>query len=313
MKSYILLFLLFLSCFNSYAQDPNVKNLKSLATKTVKNDLGDTLQKRWRRGGVFSTTINQGSLSNWSAGGERFSFSLNSALGLYAYFKEGKQSWDNSLDMAYGIVNTTSLGHRKSSDRIDLSSKYGHQLNPKLALAGLVNFRSQFAAGFAYNKDVNGKDSATLTSKALQPAYILVSPGLDYKPTKDLSIFVSPVTARWIVVTDNFLKPIYNVPLNKKAKQELGAFASINYQKTIQKTLSFKSKLELFSNYKHDPQNVDIYFTNTISAKILKYISFFLNVDIIYDNDVQNTTLSKGPAPQILQLMGIGFSYSFKN
>lgn len=313
MKDIVSLCFLSFIFINGFAQDKNVKNLKETATKNIRQDLKDTIQKTWRTGGSFATNINQGSLSNWSAGGEKFSFSLNSSLDMFGYYKKEKHSWDNSLALAYGIVNTTSLGNRKSSDRMDLTSKYGYALNPKLALSGLVNFRSQFANGYAYYKDMNGKDSLSLTSKTLQPAYILVSPGLDYHPVKNLSIFASPVTARWIVVKDIFLKPIYNVPLNQNVKREIGAFASVNYQHTFQKTLSFKSKLDLFSNYKNNPQNVDVFFTNTITARILKFINFSLQLDLIYDDDTQNTNPGKGPAPQILQLMGVGFAYSFKN
>lgn len=70
---------------------------------------------------MFSLNVNQGSLSNWSAGGENFSLSINTFLNTYAFYKKGKNSWDNNLDLAYGILKTTSLGSRKSSDIIDLT------------------------------------------------------------------------------------------------------------------------------------------------------------------------------------------------
>ncbi len=312
MKKFYLLFIYILPLGMLKAQDPSVKALKADAIKEIKKDDKDTTTKIWKTGGNFATNLNQGSLTNWSAGGDKFSFSLNSYLNMYALFKKDKNSWDNNLDLAYGVVSTTSLGTRKASDRIDLLSKYGYQLKPKLALSTLFNFRSQFADGLAYNKDVNGKDSATVTSKTLQPAYILLSEGLDYKPTSYLSIYVSPATARWIVVGTDFLKPIYNVPLNKSSRQEFGAFSSINLNKGIGKNMNFKSKLDLFSNYKSNPQNIDIFWSNVYTAKITKFINFSLNVDLIYDDDIQNVDATKGPAPQILQLMGVGFAYKFK-
>ena len=309
-KFYLLAVVSFLYTI-SFAQDPDVKKLRDDATKEIKKDAIDTSGKKWKTAGNFATNLNQGSLTNWSAGGDKFSFSLNSYLDLQALYKKNKNSWDNNLDLAYGIVSTTSLGTRKASDRIDLLSKYGHQLKPKLALSTLFNCRSQFADGFAYNKDANGKDSSTLTSKALQPAYILLSEGLDYKPTSYLSIYVSPATARWIVVGNDLLKPIYNVPLTKSSRQEFGAFSSINFNKPIGKSMNFKSKLDLFSNYKSNPQNIDVFWSNVYTAKITKFINFSLNVDLIYDDDTQNVDASKGPAPQILQLMGVGFAYKF--
>ncbi len=138
-----------------------------------------------------------------------------------------------------------------------------------------------------------------------------MSLGLDYKPNDQFSLFVSPLTQRWVIVSDKFLAPLYGIEPGKKVKSELGAFLSANFNKKIGANMTFKTKLDLFSNYKKDPQNIDIFWTNVLSAKISKYINVNFNVDMIYDNDTQNVDPSKGPAPQWLQLMGIGFAYNF--
>jgi hypothetical protein len=99
--------------------------------------------------------------------------------------------------------------------------------------------------------------------------------------------------------------------VGKKAKSEFGAYFSANYLKKISTNMIYKGKLDLFSNYRSNPQNIDIFFSNVLTAKISKYINFSLNLDIIYDDDTKNVNPAKGPAPQILQLMGIGFAYKF--
>jgi hypothetical protein len=205
------------------------------------------------------------------------------------------------------------LGNRKSSDRVDFTSKYGYALKKKLNLAALTNVRSQFANGYSYLTGSTGEDSSTITSKSLMPAYVLVSLGLDYKPTDNFSLFVSPATARWVIVGNDALAPLYGVPFGKNARSEFGAFASANLMQKIGANMTYKSKLDLFSNYKSNPQNVDIFWSNIIAAKLTKYINFSLNFDIIYDDDTKNVKPGKGPAPQILQLMGIGFAYNFQN
>jgi len=91
--------------------------------------------------------VNQGTQSNWSAGGEEFSFSLNTYLNLYAFYKKNKHAWDNNLELGFGLVQTTSLGRRKSSDRIDYTNKYGYALSKKVNLTTLANLRTQFANG----------------------------------------------------------------------------------------------------------------------------------------------------------------------
>ncbi len=313
-KLLLFLFSLLFLCKTSQAQDGTVKDLKKEAEKSIKKEANDTIVKAWKKGGNLGLNLNQGSLSNWSAGGDKFSLSINSLLNVFAFYKQGKNSWDNSLDLAYGLVKTTSLGSRKASDRIDLLSKYGYALSKKWNAAALFNLRTQFANGYSYLKNVNNADSAVLTSKTFAPAYILLSPGLDYKPNADFSFFVSPITARWVIVRDKLLAATkYGFEPGETVKNEIGAFGSINYMKAISKTASFKSKLDLFSNYRSSPQNIDIFWTNMLTAKITKYINFNLNVDIIYDDDIANVDPKKGPAPQILQLMGVGFAYSFAN
>ena len=302
------LLLVTLSCSS---QDPTVKDLKNEASKSSTKDPKDTAQKTWKLGGLVNLNINQGSLSNWSSGGDKFSFSLNSYLNLFAFYKKNKSSWDNNLDLAYGITNTTSLGSRKASDRIDFLSKYGYALSPKWNATALFNLRTQFAKGYAYSKTAAGIDTSTVTSKSFAPAYILLSLGFDYKPNADLSVFISPLTERWVVVTDRLIAPLFGIDSAKKSKNELGAFVSVNYSKKLGGSFTYKTKLDLFSNYKQKPQNIDVFWSNVITAKITKYINFSFNLDMIYDDNTQNVNPAKGPAPQWLQLMGIGFAYNF--
>lgn len=293
------------------AQDPSIKDLKNEAAKSIAKDAKDTSVKTWKLGGLFNLNINQGTQSNWSAGGDKFSFSLNAYLNVFAFYKKNKSSWDNNLDLAYGIVNTTSLGSRKASDRIDLLSKYGYAISKKWNVATLFNLRTQFADGFAYSKTAAGKDTSTIISKTFAPAYILLSLGLDYKPNADFSLFVSPLTERWVVVTNNTIAPLFGLAPGKKSKNELGAFLSANYIKKLGANFVYKTRLDMFSNYKHKPQNIDIFWTNALTAKLTKYINFSFNLDMIYDDDTKNVNPVKGPASQWLQLMGIGFSYNF--
>ena len=298
----------------TFAQDATVAGLKKESeVTTIKKDEKDTLQQVWKKGGNFSLNINQGSLSNWSAGGDEFSFSLNTYLNLYAFYKKNRNSWDNNIDLAFGIVQTTSLGKRKSSDRIDYTTKYGYSLNKHLNLASLLNARSQFANGYSYEKNNDGTEKATLTSKTLAPAYVLMSLGLDFKPKENVSIFLSPLSGRWILVSDKSLGVLYGLDSGKTVKSELGAFLSTNYTAKLGKNITYKSKLDLFSNYKKNPGNIDFFWTNVVTAKITKYINFSFNLDMIYDDDIQNVKPEKGPAPQWLQLMGIGFAYKFDN
>lgn len=287
------------------AQDNDVKKLKDESNKTIKKDASDTSSKTWKKGGLFSVNISQGSLSNWAAGGDNFSMSLNIYTNYYAFYKKGKNSWDNNIDFYLGYVNTTTLGARKNDDRIDFTSKYGYALNPRLNISTLLNFRTQLFSGYEYPN----ANTEVLTSNFLAPAYILLSVGLDYKPIPEFSIFVSPITTRWVIVNDDVLsaKGLYGVDPGKKSATQIGAYASINYAKNLNKIVAYKGRLDLFSNYQHNPQNIDLFMTNMFSAKLSKVLSATWSLDLIYDDDVKLFGSNKNsPGLQLKSLLGVG-------
>src|SRR5580658_8625555 len=93
-----------------FAQNKTAQDLKSASGMNIAKDQNDTVPKTWKIGGLFNLNFNQSALSNWSAGGDKSSVSLETFLNAHAFYKEGKNAWDNTLDMAYGMVSTTSLG-----------------------------------------------------------------------------------------------------------------------------------------------------------------------------------------------------------
>ena len=306
-------FVCLICCFTFYssafAQDKTVKDLQSGALKEVKKQKIDS-GKVWKKGGVLNFNVGQGSQSNWAAGGDDFSFSLASYFGLYAFYKKGRYSWDNTLDLNYGLINTTTLGTRKNDDRIDLLSKVGYSLAPKLDLAALVNFHSQFSRGYNYNSD-GTKD---LLSDFLAPGYLLLSVGLNYKPVDGLSIFLSPITSRWIIVANDSLsaKGSYGVTPGEKVENEIGAFANVTYIKDLSKTISYNGRLDLFSNYEHNPQNVDVTMNNMFTAKVSKILTASLELDLIYDDDVKLFGPNHdSPGLQLKSLIAAGLSLKF--
>ena len=287
----------------SYAQDQTVQNLKTEASKNIAKDPADTAKKTWKTGGVVSFNLAQGSLSNWAAGGDKFSLSFNTFLNGHAYYQKGKNSWDNNLDINIGYVKTTSLGTRKNDDRFDLLSKYGYALNSKLKLSFLGNLRSQFFKGYTYPEGL----PKVYSSKAFAPAYLILSPGLDYTPFKNVSIFASPATARWVIVSDTALSTLYGVDAGKKSMFEFGAYASINYAANIGKIVTYKGRLDLYSNYRHKPENIDLYMTNLFAAKLSKAIAVTYSLALIYDDDVkQFGDNGTSPGLQLQSLFGVG-------
>jgi hypothetical protein len=291
-------------------QDKTVEELRKDANREIKKDPNDTIPKIWKKGGLFNLNFGQTSLTNWAAGGDQLALNVNGFLNLFAFYKKDRHAWDNSLDLAIGYVKTTSLGTRKADDRIDLLSKYGYQLFDHIYLSGLVNLRTQFTNGFNYPE----VDSAVKVSTFFAPAYVLVSIGLDWKPNDDFSLFLSPATNRWVIVLDDSLSAqgAYGVEPGENARYEIGAYLSANYKKELVKNLTYKGKLDLFSNYRNKPKNVDIFMTNLFSLNFFKGLSATVGLDLVYDDDVRIFgPESNSPRTQVRQYVGIGYSAKF--
>ncbi|OQP64927.1 hypothetical protein A3860_19445 [Niastella vici] len=295
---------------SSIAQDKTVQELRTESAKTITKDDKDTIVKTWKTGGLFNGTFGQTSLSNWAAGGDQFSLNANGLVNLFAFYKKGIHSWDNSIDLELGYINSTSLGTRKTNDRIDVVSKYGCQLFDHMFLTGLFNFRSQFTAGYTYPNDT----TRIKTSNFMAPAYVIVALGMDWKPSPTFSLFLSPITTRWVIVKDDTLsaKGAYGVDSGKTVRNEIGAYLSATCNREIIKNLTYKAKLDLFSNYKHNPENIDVFMSNLISMNVYKGFSFSLGADFIYDDDQKSFGPDKNaPRLQVRQFIGIGYMRKF--
>ncbi|MGL4597347.1 MAG: DUF3078 domain-containing protein [Bacteroidia bacterium] len=268
--------------------------------------------KLWKRGGVLALNFTQASFSNWAAGGVN-SVSGQTLFNLFANYKKGSTTWDNTLDMAYGLLQQgKSSLIRKTDDKFDFTSKYGRYAFAKVwYYSVLFNFKTQFSPGYTYPNDT----TQSRISDMLAPGYALLAIGLDYKPNDAFSLFISPFTGRTTIVTAPLLSEAgaFGVKPGETLRNEFGGYIRAQYRKDIMTNVNLATKLELFSNYLDRPQNVDLNWEVLLSMKVNKYLSASINTQMIYDHDI--TILredgSSGPALQFREVLGIGFSAKF--
>jgi hypothetical protein len=256
MRKLLLILVFFSVCFTAFSQD----SLKVDSTG------------KWRVGGLVSINFGQGGSRNWAAGAEKWSVSVGTIANLWANRRMGKWDWTNNLDLGYAFINTASQGYRKTDDKIYFVSKFGRKLKKHLDATILANFRSQFYNGYDYN--YLGQGLKRRTSGFMAPGYVTLAPGIDWKPTKSLSVFVTPISFRWVIVsnkpydylfqggvipdsvktpgTGDYEKPksvLYGVDPRQEVQFQAGGFASIQFTKEIVKNVVYTTKLDLFSNY----------------------------------------------------------------
>lgn len=283
--------------------------------------------KAWKLGGVVSINGQQVSLTNWAAGGNN-SISVGGIINVFAKYRKGKIAWDNNLELGYGVIKQgDNKKWWKNDDKIQFSSKFGRQLSKNWYATALGDFRTQFTNGYNYPND------SIYISKFMAPGYALAALGFDYKPNDHFSAFIAPVTGKFTFVNDDSLARYGAFGVQKEIRdpdnggavtqnfkthrEEFGAYLKVQYQTKVMENITFQTVLELFSNYLHNPQNVDVNWTTMTTFKVNKFISATLATQLIYDDDIKvlrNAGDQKGtvgPDVQFKQVLGVGFTYKF--
>jgi len=290
--------------------------------KNLRAQSADTTQG-WKKGGVLVVNLAQTSLTNWAAGGQN-SVAVNGIFSLFANLKQGKSTWDNSLDIGYGLMKQEDDDFsRKTDDRIDFTSKYGREAFKNFYYAALLNFKTQMTAGYKY-PDVDNP-----ISDLFAPAYLLIALGMDYKPNPYFSAFIAPVTSKFTFVTnDQINETDFGLEPGKTARGEIGGyvraiFSKNDFKNEFMKNISFTTKIDLFSNYANNPQNIDVSWETLVAMKVNKFITVNLNTHLLYDDDIlipldrnddgdyDDLGDLPGKRIQFKEIFGVGFSYKF--
>lgn len=256
----------------------------------------------WKRTGIFVLNVNQSAQSDWGSGGENFMLGFNTVLNKAIHHKKGKYTFDSYLDVELGLVFATSYKQfRKTTDRLDLTFEIEHSIGKKnhFNYGILGNVNTQMFSGHEYVSDFHNK-----ISNFLSPGKALLSFGIDYKNITEksyFSLFATPATIRWVtkVDPDFYGSKRFGVDSFHKVYTEIGAYLSVHYNKKFSKTTNYTSRLDLFSNYKRNPQNIDVLFNNILTFSLSKNFSATFILDILYDHDVKRRT-------QIQQISGLG-------
>lgn len=269
---------------------------------------GDT---SWKSKYEASLGFSQTSFTNWAAGGEN-ALSVNAMLNIYKNYAKGNVAWNNYLGLAYGVnMNQTAPKVRKTNDKIDFLTKGGLYAWKHWDYAGLFEFNSQFDKGYNYPND------SVYISKFLAPGYFQLSIGMNYKPVDYFAVFISPIGARLTVVNDKSMtsrpEGAYGIFGDNTTLWQIGGSVNAVFKKDILKNVNLMSKLDLFSDYRHNPQNVIVGWENNILMKVNKYISLNLSTRLIYDDNISYIDKEgnpRGARTQFRETFSVGLAYS---
>ncbi|MBT5932019.1 MAG: DUF3078 domain-containing protein, partial [Flavobacteriales bacterium] len=208
----------------------------------------------WKVKSLYSLSGTQSSFVNWNSGG-RNNISLIGNISASADYNKDKWNWSSDATLAFGgikYLDGNGVDLQKTDDKIDLSSIVGMRISKRFLISINSGFKTQFADGFTYPND------SIAVSKFMAPGYLNLALGTDYIKDGNFSVFGSPFAAKTTFVLDDSLSQIgaFGVDKGERVRYEFGAFVKLKWNAKLMKNISMKSKIELFSNYLNNPENI---------------------------------------------------------
>ena len=329
----------------AYAQDVQQVAAEAAQAISAAPETAPKVEKPnyWSTSLKTQINVGQTGLSNWAAGGDN-TVSLAAFIDGNANWKKGEMFWNNRLQLDYGFLYASSKPLlQKSTDRIYLESKWGYKApsTKHLYFSANYDFKSQFSTGYDYKTpskltDDNGNDlvgadlrqawldARDLKSGFLSPAYTNIALGIDYVPTKWLSVNFAPLTGGFVIVNERAVRPDYSMLTKKSTTQadldaaklkldeakatgnakdilaaerllgglyrasrfEFGAQLKLDAKVNVNDNFAYSTQVVLFANYLDIDHCPRINWDNRIDWKLAKYFSLTLTTNLIYDDTI---------------------------
>lgn len=225
----------------------------------------------------------QAAFDNWSEGGVN-TISGTASTVFTKYFRDGRFTYGFRTHLRYGQSKINGNNVRKTDDLISIRNRVTYELSEGSIYSayGAIQFKTQFADGFDYDKAEAGGDS--LISKWFAPAYFIEGFGLEIKPNEDFSAEIG-VGLKQTIVTDDRLNTQYRIEEGKNIRSEGGLTFGAQYKRTIMENTEFVSSIETFSNLLIPLNQTDVYWANSVNGRINKYLSTVFQFELRYDDD----------------------------
>lgn len=300
--------------FSFKSLEKNISSLKNVGKPYQ-------IETPWVIGGDGHVGFSQTYLENWEKGGQSSIASLVVLKG-YANYKraDGKIKWDNSGELRNGWVKNGGeiKGLQKNDDKFEITSRFGVSAFKKWYYSSEFNFNTQFFNGYVYPK----KDHPNPISGFLAPSRLFFKVGMEYKPSKDFSLLLSPLTLKNVYVRDTAKidQTKFGIDANENSFWEPGLNADIYFRKSIKDNISYEMKYKMFINYKRPFQKFDLNWENNISIKLNEFINMRFLLNLIYDDDVKfsvydanEVKIGETTKLQIKEFFSIGFTYKINH
>jgi hypothetical protein len=273
----------------SFAQ--NKKLLEHLKQIEKRQKDYNKLQPGWNLNLGVSLTVTQTAYHQWASGGSNV-FVWTTGLNGSAILDTTHWNWANEAKIIFGQSKQNGELPRKTDDLIDFESvltfKKKEYLNPYVSL----NFQTQMAPGYKYDKETRVK-----ISDAFDPAYLTNGLGVGYSPKKTFRTRIG-LAAR-TVFANKF--PVFDG--GKSGSVESGLQWVTHAERRFWGNVLIRSRLNIFSSFENFEYG-NIFWDTLMQASLTKYIIVNLQTFVVYDAKVTRKT-------QVKEVLSIGLKYTF--
>ncbi len=262
------------------------------------------MKSPWHKEATLMVQITQNYVtSNWYQGGSSSFAGLGIAKGKINYISD-RFTWENTGEWRIGgsTISADSL-HKVNTtdDLLRFYTKANLRIVPKLFTSISGELETRLLPTYKSN-------SMELKSGPFSPVRFNMAVGLDYKPVKDLSISVSPLSYKLIHLMDTIRVSgtDYGLETGQRTQHNVGSSVRVEYTWKPVREVALESKFYFYTNYYH----VEIDLEVNCDFIINRFMSARLMLHPRYDSSV----IMKGDTHakiQFRELLSIGFAHKF--
>jgi hypothetical protein len=296
--------------FQSMSRMPTIEVERSWI-KDAEEDRNDVLRAiremrtPWRKEATVMLQVTQNYVSpNWYQGGSSSFAGLGIAKGQIGYYGE-RFTWENTGEWRIGASTISADSLHKvntTDDLLRLYSKANVRIVPKVFASLSGEIETRLLPTYKSNSD-------TLKSGPFSPFRFNAAFGIDYKPVKNLSISVSPLSYKVVHIMDTARVRVtdYGLQAGERTQHNIGSSVRIEYTWKPVREVSLESKFYMYTNY----HNVELDLEVNCDFIINRFMSARLMLHPRYDSSV----IMKGDTRarmQFRELLSIGFAHKFR-
>ena len=295
--------------FQKMERIPTIEIEKSWV-KDAEEDRNDVLRairnmrSPWRREATLMLQISQNYVTaNWYQGGSSSFAALGTAKGQISYISE-RFTWENFGEWRIGASTVSADSLHKintTDDMFRIYSKANLRIVPKLFTSVSAEIETRLLPTYQANSNM-------LKSAPFSPFRFNAAVGIDYKPVKNLSISVSPVSYKMIHIMDTarVLPTDYGLETGQRTRHNIGSSVRIEYTWKPVREVALESKFYFYTNY-HDVEldlevNCDFIINRFMSARLILHPRY--DTSVIMQGDTHAKI-------QFRELLSIGFAHKF--